>query len=580
MVAFLSLCDHFFAMESSQTWSWSSGLKGLYVVFAFISALFLGCLKGVLVGPVSALILIIGNVGIILGLFPAHVAWTIYTLIKIDRFDIPLKVAILCGLPALFGIWLGLSIAGSVLVGLGYGFFTPWVSTFEAFRHGNELNKFKHCVVDGTSETVKGSCTVVRDFADLCYHSYPLYLKELRESPASEEVRTLRLIHIPACILVGVLGLMVEIPLYTAIVVVKSPYMLFKGWYRLIYDMISREGPFLEVACIPIAGLTILMWPIVVVGSIILTVIGSIFVGLYAAIVVYQERSFKRGVTYVIAMVAEFDEYTNDWLYLREGTIFPKPHYRKRSVSQPSELSVRGRQAAGGKISSATMEAPAMHMPRLANSRSVRESIHQVKMVQIWGNMMRTCELRGKQLLDAEAITPNDLYEWLKCENSNEGSIISVGLPCYSLLYTLLCSIGSNSPGLLLLDDVEVTYINRPHDKLMDWFFNPIMVLKEQVKVINLEECEVRFLEKVLLFRSNTQRMEAWDNGSLIPQDALRAAQIQGISRRMIGITRGVSKFPTYRRRFHQVVKNLITYSIQEATIPLGSIESTSIEDV
>ena len=66
---------------------------------------------------------------------------------RIDRFDIPLKVAILCGLPALFGIWLGLSIAGSVLVGLGYRFFTSWVSTFEAFRHGNELNKFKHCVV-------------------------------------------------------------------------------------------------------------------------------------------------------------------------------------------------------------------------------------------------------------------------------------------------------------------------------------------------------------------------------------------------------------------------------------------------
>lgn len=37
-------------------------------------------------GPVSALILIIGNVGIILGLFPAHVAWTIYTLIKLVPF--------------------------------------------------------------------------------------------------------------------------------------------------------------------------------------------------------------------------------------------------------------------------------------------------------------------------------------------------------------------------------------------------------------------------------------------------------------------------------------------------------------
>jgi hypothetical protein len=37
-----------------------------------------------------------------------------------------------------------------------------------------------------------------------------------------------------------------------------------------------------------------------------------------------QEKSFQRGVSYVVAMVAEFDEYTNDWLYLREGTVLPK----------------------------------------------------------------------------------------------------------------------------------------------------------------------------------------------------------------------------------------------------------------
>ncbi|CAN6588617.1 unnamed protein product [Malus baccata var. baccata] len=580
MPMFLNLWA-FFGADSPQ--SFRRCLKIFYLVFAFGSALCLGALKSLLVGPISALILILGNVGIILGLFPAHVAWTIYTLIKIHRFDVPLKLAILFALPGLLGIWLGLSIAGSVLLGVGYGFFTPWVSTFEAFRHDNQYKKFKHCILDGTWGTVKGSCTVVRDFADLCYHSYPLYLKELRESPAAEEVRTLRLIHIPACIIVGVLGLIVEIPVYTAIAVVKSPYMLLKGWYRLIHDLITREGPFLEIACVPIAGLTIILWPIVVVASIILAVFSSILIGLYASVVVYQERSFRKGVAYVIAMVAEFDEYTNDWLYLREGTIFPKPKYRKRAVSQSPEFSVRGNQLDEGKPSAARMEAPAMLMPSVAHSRSVRAVIQEVKMVQIWENMMRSCELRGKALLDDNVITTTDLDEWLKAKNSNEASIIGVGLPSYSFLQTLLCSIRSNSDGLLLLDNVEVNYLNRPHDKLVDWFFNPIMVLKEQIKVLQLAEGEVRYLEKVVLFGSNNpQRLEAWDSGSLLPQDAVRAAQIEGISRRMIGMMRSVSKFPTYRRKFRHVVKALLAYSLpKEASIEAGSVKSTiSSEDV
>ncbi|KAK9285036.1 hypothetical protein L1049_024220 [Liquidambar formosana] len=108
------------------------------------------------------------------------------------------------------------------------------------------------------------------------------------------------------------------------------------------------------------------------------------------------------------------------------------------------------------------------------------------------------------------------------------------------------------------------------------------MVLKEQIRVIKLGEGEVRFLEKVVLFGSNTQRMEAWENGSLVPQDALRAAQIQGISRRMIGMVRGISKLPTYRRKFRQVVKALVTYSLEkEGLTRSGSVRSVaSIEIV
>ncbi|KAK7263123.1 hypothetical protein RJT34_30708 [Clitoria ternatea] len=538
-------------------------VKATYVVSVFFYAFFLGALKGLVVGPIAALILVVGNVGVILGLFPAHVAWTVYTLLKIHMFDAALKVAILIALPALFGLWLGLGIAGSVLVGVGYGFFTPWVSTFEAFRPDDESRKFAHCLVDGTWGTIKGSCTVVRDFADLCYHSYPSYLKELRESPDSDERQRLRLIHVPGCVIVGIMGLVVEIPLFTAIAIVKSPYLLFKGWFRLLHDLISREGPFLETVCVPIAGLTLFVWPLVVIASILLAILSSIFVGLYASIIVYQERSFRRGLAYVITMVAEFDEYTNDWLYLREGTFLPKPRYRKKMASQSSEFSVRGNSASGGKLNT-SMEPPAMFMPSLAPSRSVRETIQEVKMVQIWGNMMRYCEMRGKELLDGNVLTAADLYEWLRGKNNCEAGIVGVGLPCYSLLQTLIFSIKANSSGVLLLDDFEITYLNRPKDKLLDWFFNPVMVLKEQIRVIKLGEAEVRYLEKVLLFGSNKQRLEAWDNGGSLVPDAVRAAQIEGISRRMIGMIRGVSKMPTYRRKFRQIVKGLVTHSLEK----------------
>ncbi|CAN6825230.1 unnamed protein product [Brassica oleracea] len=521
--------------------------------------------EGLIVGPVAGLTLIAGNVGVILGLFPAHVTWTVYTVAKTNRFDIPLKLAILVALPALFGIWLGLSIAISVLVGVGYGFFTPWISAFEAFRQDTESNKFFHCLVDGTWGTIKGSCTVVTDFADLCYHSYPLYLKELRESPDSNELQTLRLIHVPGCIIVGIIGLVIDIPLFTAIAVVKSPYLLFKGWYRLAQDAINREGPFLEIACIPVAGLTILLWPIIVIGFVLTTIFASIFVGLYGAIVVFQERSFRRGVSYVIAVVGEFDEYTNDWLYLREGTIFPKPRYRMTKGSFSSEVSVIVHPTTVSRVnSSGSVEPPAMLVPSLVRSVSVRGAIQEVRMVQIWEHMMGWFEMEGKELLDQGVITPADLYESLKGRHGTESSIISVGLPSYALLHTLLRSIKAGAHGVLLLDGSEVTHLNRPQDKFLDWFFNPIMVLKDQIRVIKLGESEVRYLEKVVLFGNDEQRMEAWDNGGKTPKKNLRAAQIQGISRRMMGMVRSVSKLPTYRRRFRQVIKALITYWLEK----------------
>ncbi|ERM97137.1 hypothetical protein AMTR_s00126p00089850 [Amborella trichopoda] len=531
---------------SSPSFSVLHYLKGTYVAFAFCSALILGALKGIVVGPIACLILITGNVGVILGLFPAHVTWTVGAIIKTKRFVLDLKLVLLFSIPFLFGFWLVVGITGSVLVGFGYGFFTPWVSTFEAFRQDGEFTKFSHCVVDGTWDTIKGSCVVVRDFADICYHSYPLYLKETSERTTSDEPQTIRLMEVPKCIIIGLMGLIVEIPLFTIIAVTKSPFMLFKGWQRLLHDLVSREGPFLETACVPIAGLAILLWPLVVLGSILLSIFSSFFIGLYGAVVVYQERSFRRGLAYVIAMVAEFDEYTNDLLYLREGSPLPKPGYRKKIEPQNKDFSngidhVSATQHLRNNTSN-TSEAPGMLVPNLAHTRSVREAIQEVKMVQVWEEIMRSYEANGKQLVDANVITTADLAEYGRAtklksnsiSNSSGGqaSIIGHGLPSYSCLNALLRSIKMGSEGWVLSNGVELTHANRPQDRLMDWFFHPLLVLKEQIKAIKMVEGEVRFLEKFTLFSGDEQGMEAWNNGSVVPQDALRNAQIQAISRR------------------------------------------------
>lgn len=562
-------------------------LNSLYVIFAFCAALCLGALKAILVGPIASLIIIFGDIGVILALFPYHVVWTVYTLAKTNRFDLPLKIALILGLPVLCALLLGLGIVCSVLVGLGYGFFTPWISTFEAFRQESETGKFYHCIVDGTWDVIKGSCTVVRDFFDLCYHSYPVYLQELRDVTDSNGPKTLRFIHIPACILVGLLGLLVEIPLFTIIALVKSPYLLVVGWYRLVHDLISREGPFLETACIPVAGLTILFWPLIVIGSVIIAILSSIFVGLFGAVVVYQERSFRRGVAYVVAMVAEFDEYTNDWLYLREGSILPKPRYRKKLFSHATEYSVVGgsrrstgvggsrratgatgvggsRRFTGLKFSIAPAEAPAMLVPTLGPSRSVREVIHEVKILQVWEQMMKSHEMKGKFLIDEKVIISSDLIEWSRLKRTTEDTILSVGLPSYSLLQTLVASINSGSAGLLMLNGVDLNHFNRPQDRLLDWFFQPILVLKEQIKAINISDNEMRYLEKAVLFVGDMKRMGSWVNSCSASPDPIRLAQMEGISRRLIGISRSISKIPTYRRKYSQVVKALVAYCLEK----------------
>ena len=55
---------------------------------------------------------------------------------------------------------------------------------------------------------------------------------------------------------------------------------------------------------------------------------------------------------------------------------------------------------------------------------------------------MKSCEMWGKELLDASVINPYDLCEWLKAKNSNDGPII--GVVCLVILFFRIFSTALN----------------------------------------------------------------------------------------------------------------------------------------
>ncbi|KAI7732964.1 hypothetical protein M8C21_004250 [Ambrosia artemisiifolia] len=81
-------------------------------------------------------------------------------------------------------------------------------------------------------------------------------MNELKEV-CPEGKLDIRVVYLHMDIILGLLGFLVDFPVITVIAILKSPFMLFKGWHHLFQDCVGREGPFLETICVPFAGLPI-----------------------------------------------------------------------------------------------------------------------------------------------------------------------------------------------------------------------------------------------------------------------------------------------------------------------------------
>ncbi|KAF3331377.1 hypothetical protein FCM35_KLT02783 [Carex littledalei] len=540
----------------------------------FFLLLLLGIIKAAVIGPVAASIIFFGNCAVIIGLWPAHFVWTYYCVLKTKRIGMVLKILILVCLPVPLLLWLPFGVLGSLLVGVGYGFFVPLIATFKAAGE-NAIDKMSHYFLDGCVDTIKGSCTLVRDFTDFSFHSYFSLMDELSEAISDEETPIdVKLSVLPTSLLVSALAMPLDVFMITGVALWKSPIMLLKGWQRLFLDLIGREGPFLETICVPFAALAILLWPLAVVGSVIAAFFCSFFLGFYAGVIAYQEDSLRLGLAYVVSIVSLFDEYTNDLLDLREGSCLPRPAYRKAQIVENKEgignNKDRNEQNTRKENDNATK---ATNRKRLGPDRTrstIKNSIQELTPIQVWDWLFRSCELNGKVLLSEGLINEEDINA---CVNKGECKKLSLSLPAWCILQCLIRSARCNSYGLLITDEVEVTNSSWPKDKVLNWILGPLLIIKEQIRSMELTEEEEECLRKLIMINKNAIP-EDWNETGYPSCDNVRRAQLQAIIRRLKGIVANMTRLPSFRRRFVNLVKALYHDTVSDG----GIKETMSLE--
>ncbi|KAF5207431.1 Steroid nuclear receptor ligand-binding, partial [Thalictrum thalictroides] len=506
------------------------------------------------------------------------------------RIGLTLKILLLVFLPVPLVLWPVFAIVGSFLVGLGYGFFTPLIETFEASGENISV-KLYHYFLDGCLSTLKESCTTVRDFTDFCFHSYFSFMDELIEKNHEDDepmdikyvcsqaltvgvhkikmrsyvlipcVPLARLLMVPSCLLVSILAVPVDVVLITAVAFCKSPSMLLKGWKRLSEDLIGREGPFLETVCVPFAGLAILLWPIAVVAAVVASFLCSFSLGLYSGVIVHQENSLKMGLAFIISVVSLFDEYTNDLLFLREGSCLPRPRYRRNMLPLPEPL--ERSKSIGNECNDQTNVDVRMDPQgsRLVSegSKTLKWAIKQLKPMQVWDWLFRSCEVNGRKLLRDGLIDIKDIEECIvkgKCHK------LGIKLPAWCILQCLLASAKSDSTGLLLSDEEELGRVNWPKDKVLEWLVGPLLIMKEQIRGLHLNESEEACLRN-LIISYNNESPEDWNDTEFPSDDNVKRAQLQAIFRRLQGIVASMTRMPTFRRRFQNLVKVLYIEAIE-----------------
>lgn len=77
----------------------------------------------------------------------------------------------------------------------------------------------------------------------------------------------------------------------------------------------------------------------------------------------------------------------------------------------------------------------------------------------------------------------------------------------------------------------EMTSTNRPKETFFDWFFNPLLIIKDQIKAENLSESEEAYLCRLVLLTGDPLRLKNSNMGSP-PESERKQAELDALARR------------------------------------------------
>lgn len=80
-------------------------------------------------------------------------------------------------------------------------------------------------------------------------------------------------------------------------------------------------------------------------------------------------------------------------------------------------------------------------------------------------------------------------------------------------------------------DDTELTLTNRPREKFFEWFLNPLLIIKEQIKAENLSVSEENYLCKLVLLNGDAERVKKSGIGPA-PESEVKRAELDALARR------------------------------------------------